>query len=97
MTGANISKRLAIVLDNTIQSAPTIQSRITRDGRISGTFTLDEAKQLTIVLKAGALPAPVKVIEKKTIGPTLGEDSIKSGLTASLFGLILIWFHGNIL
>ena len=90
LTGANISKRLAIVLDNTIQSAPTIQSRITRDGRISGTFTLDEAKQLTIVLKAGALPAPVKVIEKKTIGPTLGEDSIKSGLTASLFGLILI-------
>ena len=90
LTGANISKRLAIVLDNTIQSAPTIQSRITRDGRISGTFTLDEARQLTIVLKAGALPAPVKVIEKKTIGPTLGEDSIKSGLTASLFGLILI-------
>lgn len=90
LTGANINKQLAIVLDNTIQSAPTVQSRITREGRISGTFTLDEAKQLTIVLKAGALPAPVKVIEKKTIGPTLGEDSIKAGLTASLYALILV-------
>ncbi len=90
LTGANIGKRLAIVLDNTVQSAPTVQSRITKDGRISGTFTLDEARQLTIVLKAGALPAPVKIIEKKTIGPTLGEDSIKSGLTASFYGLLLI-------
>ena len=70
LTGANIGKRLAIVLDNTVQSAPTVQSRITKDGRISGTFTLDEARQLTIVLKAGALPAPVKIIEKKSIGPT---------------------------
>ena len=78
------------MLDNTIQSAPVVQSRITKDGRISGTFTLDEAKQLTIVLKAGALPAPVKVIEKKTIGPTLGEDSIKSGLSASLYALLLV-------
>lgn len=90
LTGSNIGKRLAIVLDNTVQSAPTVQSRITKDGRISGTFTLDEARQLTIVLKAGALPAPVKIIEKKTIGPTLGEDSIKSGLTASFYGLLLI-------
>lgn len=90
LTGANIGKQLAIVLDNTIQSAPVVQSRITKDGRISGTFTLDEAKQLTIVLKAGALPAPVKVIEKKTIGPTLGEDSIKSGLSASLYALLLV-------
>ncbi len=88
LTGNNINKDLAIVLDNTIQSAPTVRSRISKDGRISGNFTLDEAKQLTIVLKAGALPAPVRVIEKKTIGPTLGEDSIKSGLSASLYALI---------
>lgn len=88
LTGNNIGKQLAIVLDNTIQSAPVVQSRISKDGRISGTFTLDEAKQLTIVLKAGALPAPVRVIEKKTIGPTLGEDSIKSGLGASLYALL---------
>lgn len=90
LTGANIGKELAIVLDNTIQSAPTVQSRITRNGSITGRFTLDEARQLTIVLKAGALPAPVKVIEKKTIGPTLGEDSIKAGLSASLYALILV-------
>ncbi len=90
LTGANIGKRLAIVLDNTIQSAPTVQSRITQQGRISGTFSPDEARQLAIVLKAGALPAPVKIIEKKTIGPTLGEDSIKSGLFASGIALLLI-------
>ena len=88
LTGANINKQLAIVLDNTIQSAPVVQSRISKEGRISGTFTLEEARQLTIVLKAGALPAPVRVIEKKTIGPTLGEDSIKSGLSACLYALI---------
>ena len=90
LTGANIGKQLAIVLDNTIQSAPVVQARITKDGRISGTFTAEEARQLSIVLKAGALPAPVKIIEKKTIGPTLGEDSIKSGLSASFYALVLI-------
>ena len=90
LTGANIGKQLAIVLDNTVQSAPVVQSRITKDGRISGTFTPEEARSLAIVLKAGALPAPVKVIEKKTIGPTLGEDSIKSGLSASFYALVVI-------
>ena len=90
LTGANIGKPLAIVLDNTIQSAPTVQSRITKDGRISGTFSAEEARALAIVLKAGALPAPVKVIEKNTIGPTLGEASIKSGLSASFSAFILI-------
>lgn len=90
LTGSNIGKQLAIVLDNTVQSAPVVQSRITKDGRISGTFTPEEARSLSIVLKAGALPAPVKVIEKKTIGPTLGEDSIKSGLSASLYAFIVI-------
>ena len=90
LTGNNIGKQLAIVLDNTIQSAPVVQSRITKDGRISGTFTPEEARSLSIVLKAGALPAPVKVIEKKTIGPTLGEDSIKSGLSASFYALVII-------
>lgn len=90
LTGANLNKQLAIVLDNTIQSAPVVQARITKEGRISGTFTPEEARQLAIVLKAGALPAPVKIIEKKTIGPTLGEDSIKSGLSASFYALVLI-------
>ena len=90
LTGSNIGKQLAIVLDNTVQSAPVVQSRITKDGRISGTFTPEEARSLSIVLKAGALPAPVKVIEKKTIGPTLGEDSIKSGLSASFYAFVII-------
>ena len=90
LTGSNLQKQLAIVLDNTIQSAPTIQSRISREGRITGRFTPEEARSLAIVLKAGALPAPVRVIEKKTIGPTLGEDSIKSGLSASAIAFIII-------
>ena len=90
LTGSNIGKNLAIVLDNTIQSAPVVNSRITQQGRISGSFTPEEARSLAIVLKAGALPAPVRVIEKKTIGPTLGEDSIKSGLSASAIALMLI-------
>lgn len=90
LTGSNLRKNLAIVLDNTIQSAPTIQSRITRDGQITGQFTMEEARQLAIVLRAGALPAPVSIIEKRTIGPGLGEDSIKSGIKASLIGFIFI-------
>ncbi|ACC98118.1 Protein-export membrane protein SecD [Elusimicrobium minutum Pei191] len=90
LTGSNIGKQLAIVLDNTVQSAPSIQSRITRDGRISGRFTMDEARRLAITLRAGALPAPVKIIEKRTIGPSLGEDSIKSGVRASLYGIVII-------
>ena len=90
LTGSNLQKQLAIVLDNTIQSAPTIQSRISREGRITGHFTPEDARSLAIVLKAGALPAPVHVIEKKTIGPTLGEDSIKSGLSASAIAFVII-------
>lgn len=92
LTGANLNKQLAIVLDNTIQSAPVVRARITKQGEITGSFSAEEARSLAIVLKAGALPAPVKVIEKKTIGPTLGEDSIKSGLFASALALVLILF-----
>lgn len=90
LTGANINKPLAIVLDNTIQSAPNIQAKISKDGVITGSFSMEEARNLAIVLRAGALPAPVKIIEKRTIGPELGEDSIKSGLKASLIGLLVI-------
>ncbi len=90
LTGANLKKNLAIVLDNTVQSAPTINARITRDGQITGQFTMEEARQLAIVLRAGALPAPVNIIEKRIIGPGLGEDSIKSGVKASLVGFIFI-------
>ena len=90
LTGANLKKNLAIVLDNTVQSAPTINARITRDGQVTGQFTMEEARQLAIVLRAGALPAPVNIIEKRIIGPGLGEDSIKSGVKASLVGFVFI-------
>ncbi len=90
LTGRNLRKPLAIVLDNVIQSAPSINARITRDGQITGNFTMNEAKQLAIVLRAGALPAPVRIIEKRVIGPGLGEDSIKSGLKASLIAFVFI-------
>lgn len=90
LTGANIGKQLAIVLDNTVQSAPRINSRISSQGQITGQFKMEEARQLAIVLRAGALPAPVSIIEKRVIGPGLGEDSIKSGLTASAIGFIFI-------
>ncbi len=90
LTGANIGKRLAIVLDNTVQSAPSIRSRISSQGQITGQYKMEEARQLAIVLRAGALPAPVSIIEKRVIGPGLGEDSIRSGLTASAIGFIFI-------
>ncbi|MDD5687088.1 MAG: protein translocase subunit SecD [Elusimicrobia bacterium] len=91
VTEANIEKRLAIVLDGVVQSAPVIRSRIP-DGHaiIEGSFTADEASGLAIVLRAGALPAPVRVIENRTIGPSLGRDSVKAGLTACFIGFILV-------
>ncbi|MFA5779800.1 MAG: protein translocase subunit SecD [Elusimicrobiota bacterium] len=91
VTEANIEKRLAIVLDGVVQSAPVIRSRIP-DGHaiIEGNFTAEEASGLAIVLRAGALPAPVKIIENRTIGPSLGRDSVKSGLVACLIGILLV-------
>lgn len=91
VTEANINKQLAIVLDNQIQSAPVIRSAIP-DGHavIEGNFSAEDAKLLSTVLKAGALPAPVRVIEERTVGPTLGEDSIKAGVRSSLIGLLLV-------
>lgn len=87
ITGENIKKRLAIVLDKNVYSAPVIQDKIAGGkARITGNFTMDEAKDLAIVLRAGALPAPVKIIEERTVGPTLGADSIKMGLIASIVG-----------
>ncbi len=91
VTELNIDKPLAIVLDNVVQSAPVIRTRIP-DGRaiIEGSFTIDEAKFLATVLRAGALPAPVKIIEERTVGPTLGQDSIKSGIRALIIGSIVV-------
>ncbi|MEO8604111.1 MAG: protein translocase subunit SecD [bacterium] len=91
ITGANVNRRFAIVLDDTIYSAPVIKERIP-GGRavISGSFTPDEAKDLAIVLRSGALPAPVTVAEERTVGPTLGQDSIQKGLRSFVVGGILV-------
>ncbi len=90
LTGASIGRRLAIVLDGKVQSAPVIQSRISDAGRITGRFTREEAHDLAIVLRAGALPAPILVEEERTVGPTLGRDSIQAGLTALACGAMLV-------
>jgi SecD/SecF fusion protein len=91
ITGENVGKRIAIVLDNTIYSAPVVKERISGGhAQISGAFTPDEAKDLAIVLRAGALPAPVTVVQNITIGPTLGKDSIRKGVQAALLGGFLV-------
>ncbi|HNW44851.1 MAG TPA: protein translocase subunit SecD [Elusimicrobiales bacterium] len=90
-TGANVGKYLAIALDGVVHSAPVIKSRIGGgSGVIEGSFTLEEARGLAIILRAGALPAPVNIIEKRVVGPGLGEDSIKKGLTAGGIGFLLV-------
>lgn len=90
LTEQNIDKALAIVLDGMVQSAPVIRSRITDRGQITGSFTAEEANDLAIVLRAGALPAPVKILENISVGPTLGEDSITAGKRAVLIGGLLV-------
>jgi len=93
ITGANIGKRIAIILDGVVYSAPVVQNKIPGgQSQITGMANLEEAKLLSIVLKAGALPAPVQIIEQQTIGPTLGQDSINSGLTSAIIGYILVGF-----
>lgn len=91
VTGANVKKRLAIILDNTIYSAPVIQERISGgNAQITGSFSMEEAKDLSIVLKAGALPAPLKMLQNVTVGPSLGEDSIRAGMRAGIIGTIAV-------
>jgi preprotein translocase subunit SecD len=96
ITGENIKKRLAIVLDNKVYSAPVIQDRISGGrAQITGRFTTDEARDLAIVLRAGALPAPVKILEERTVGPSLGKDSIEKGFKSMLIGgAVVILFMG---
>ncbi len=89
-TASHIGTRLGIVLDNKIQSAPVIQSQIGAKGQITGQFTYQEAKDLAIVLRAGALPAPVKIVEETTIGPSLGKKSIEKGVKSAVVGLIIV-------
>ena len=90
-TTDNVGKRLAIVLDGKIISAPNINEPITGgNGMISGNFTFQEATDLALLLRSGALPTPLNVVEERTVGPDLGEDSIKSGLTSLIVGFVLV-------
>jgi preprotein translocase subunit SecD len=90
LTESNIGRGLAIVLDGRVVSAPNIETRIEREGRITGRFTQQEAADLALVLRSGALPASLTYLEKREVGPTLGADSIRAGVTASIIGLILV-------
>lgn len=91
ITGANIGKRIAIMLDGKVFSAPVVRGKIPGGrSQIEGMENLDEAKLLEIVLKAGALPAPVDVIEERIVGPSLGEDSVQGGLNSALFGYLAV-------
>jgi preprotein translocase subunit SecD len=91
ITSENVGKRLAIVLDNNVYSAPVIRERISGGkAEITGSFTAAEASDLAIALRAGALPAPVRIIENVTVGPTLGLDSIHKGIQAAIIGFTLV-------
>jgi preprotein translocase subunit SecD len=91
ITEENVRRRLAIVLDNKIYSAPVIQEKIPNgEARITGSFTMEDARDLAIVLRAGALPAPVNILEERTVGPSLGSDSIRKGLISMIVGGILV-------
>jgi preprotein translocase subunit SecD len=90
VTGENIGRQLAIILDGQVQSAPSINGRITTDGRITGSFTNEEVNNLSLILRSGALPAKLDYLSEGTISPSLGADSIRSGIEASVVGLLLI-------
>jgi preprotein translocase subunit SecD len=90
VTGENVGRQLAIILDGRVQSAPRIESRIQNEGRITGSFTPDEVQNLSLILRSGALPATMTYLQERTIGPTLGADSIRSGVLASVVGLLLV-------
>lgn len=91
ITAQNVRKRLAIILDDNVYSAPVIRERISGGrAQITGSFTMEEARDLAIVLRAGALPAPVEIIQNVTVGPSLGRDSIEKGIMATIIGGILV-------
>lgn len=100
LTGANVGRRLAIVLDNKVMSAPNIKSKIEDQGVIEGQFTQQQAADLSLVLRSGSLPASLTTLEERTVGPSLGRDSIRQGVLASLIGFValiaavLLYYHG---
>jgi len=89
-TESNIGHKMAIVLDNKVRTAPTIQGRIEDSGEITGNFSQQSAQDLSLVLRAGALPASIKYLEERTVGPSLGADSIRSGVRASLGSIVVV-------
>jgi preprotein translocase subunit SecD len=90
VTGKNIGRAFAIVLDGKVVSAPVIQTQIFSSGQITGAFTVQETNDLALVLRSGALPAPMVIIEERSVGPGLGSDSISAGKIASISGLIAV-------
>jgi preprotein translocase subunit SecD len=100
-TGSHVGDRLAVVLDGKVQEVATIQEQIHDEGRITGAFTDQQAKDLSMVLRSGALPAGITYLEERTVGPSLGADSIKHGVTAAIIGLLavmvfmLIYYRGS--
>lgn len=90
LTGANVNRRLAIVLDNKVVSAPNIKSQITDQGVIEGSFTNEQANDLALILRSGSLPASLTTLEERTVGPSLGRDSIRQGVLASIIGFALV-------
>jgi len=101
VTGQNVGKQLAIILDGRVVSAPVIQTQIRDNGRITGSFTPQQAADLALVLNSGALPASIKYLSESTVGPSLGADSIRHGVVASIVGLLavmafmLIYYRGS--
>jgi len=100
VTGKNVGKQLAIVLDGRVQSAPVIQSQISDSGQITGNFTPQQAADLALMLRSGALPASISTLMENTVGPSLGADSIRAGITACIVGFLaviafmLIYYRG---
>lgn len=89
-TGSHVGDRLAVVLDGKVQEVATIQEQIHDEGRITGAFSQQQAKDLAMVLRSGALPAGIKYLEERTVGPSLGADSIRAGVRAAIIGLIAV-------
>jgi len=89
-TGENVGRRLAIILDGRVQSAPEIRNRIDTDGIIEGSFTNQEVSDLALKLRSGALPISLTYLEERTVGPSLGADSIRAGIVASVGGMVLV-------
>src|SRR5271169_3644638 len=89
-TSAHVGERLAVVLDNKVMEVATIQEAIRDEGRITGAFTEQQTQDLSLTLRSGALPAGIKYLEERTVGPSLGADSIRAGVRAALFGMIAV-------